>query len=106
MTPNQFQLPLSCPLTAALSSVMPAATLGAHQSAMLQPEYLVPAGSYGGVVTGALYPQQWSGMPSPVGLLGTAGVLPPYPTMDNAGVQAYPMTLHSPDSTFPSTRTT
>ncbi|XP_055748961.1 serine/threonine-protein kinase WNK2-like isoform X2 [Salvelinus fontinalis] len=80
--PNKFQLPLSCPLTAALGPAMPTA-LSSNPSAMLQPGYMVPAGPYGGVVPGPLYPQQWSGMPS----------------------QAYPLTLHSPEN-VPNTRTT
>ncbi|XP_029576131.1 serine/threonine-protein kinase WNK2 isoform X3 [Salmo trutta] len=101
--PNKFQLPLSCPLTAALGPAMPTA-LSSNPSAMLQPGYMVPAGPYGGVVPGPLYPQQWSGMPSPVGMMGAAGGMP-YPTMANPGVQAYPLTLHSPKN-VPNTRTT
>nr|XP_046199186.1 serine/threonine-protein kinase WNK2-like isoform X3 [Oncorhynchus gorbuscha] len=99
--PNKFQLPLSCPLTAALGPAMPTA-LSTNPSAMLQPGYMVPAGPYGGVVPGPLYPQQWSGMPSPVGMIGAAGGMP-YPTMANPGVQAYPLTLHSPEN-VPNTR--
>ncbi|XP_071204795.1 serine/threonine-protein kinase WNK2-like isoform X8 [Salvelinus alpinus] len=100
--PNKFQLPLSCPLTA-VGLAMPT-DLGSNPSAMLQPGYLVPAGPYGGVVTGPLYPQQWSGMPSPVGMMGSAEGMP-YPTMANPGLQAYPLTLHSPEN-GPNTRTT
>ncbi|XP_035597229.1 serine/threonine-protein kinase WNK2-like isoform X8 [Oncorhynchus keta] len=101
--PNKFQLRLSCPLTAALGPAMPTA-LSSNPSAMLQPGYMVPAGPYGGVVPGPLYPQQWSGMPSPVGMMGAAGGMP-YPTMANPGVQAYPLTLHSPEN-IPNTRIT
>ncbi|XP_071020744.1 serine/threonine-protein kinase WNK2-like [Oncorhynchus clarkii lewisi] len=101
--PNKFQLPLSCPLTAALGPAMPTA-LSSNPSAMLQPGYMVPAGPYGGVVPSPIYPQQWSGMPSPVGMMGAAGGMP-YPTMANPGVQAYPLTLHSPEN-VPNTRTT
>uniref|UniRef100_A0A8C7W4I6 non-specific serine/threonine protein kinase n=1 Tax=Oncorhynchus mykiss TaxID=8022 RepID=A0A8C7W4I6_ONCMY len=100
--PNKFQLPLSCPLTAALGPAMPTA-LNSNPSAMLQPGYMVPAGPYGGVVPSPLYPLQWSGMPSPVGMMGAAGGMP-YPTMANPGVQAYPLTLHSPEN-VPNTRT-
>ncbi|XP_078144342.1 serine/threonine-protein kinase WNK2 isoform X2 [Centroberyx gerrardi] len=102
IAPNKFQLPLSCPLTAALGPGMPIA-LGPNSSAMLPPGYLLPAGSYGGVVPGPLYPQQWSGMPSPVGsmgpvgLLGAAGMMP-YATMANPGVQAYPLVMRTPDN--------
>uniref|UniRef100_A0A8C7MCQ9 non-specific serine/threonine protein kinase n=1 Tax=Oncorhynchus kisutch TaxID=8019 RepID=A0A8C7MCQ9_ONCKI len=100
--PNKFQLPLSCPLTV-VGLAMPT-DLGSNPSAMLQPGYLVPAGPYGGVVPGPLYPQQWSGMPSPVGMIGAAGGMP-YPTRANPGLQAYPLTLHSPEN-GPNTRTT
>uniref|UniRef100_A0A3B4T5M5 non-specific serine/threonine protein kinase n=1 Tax=Seriola dumerili TaxID=41447 RepID=A0A3B4T5M5_SERDU len=61
--PSKFQLPLSCPLTAALGPGMPT-SLAPSSSAMLPPGYLLPAGSYGGMVPGPLYPQQWpDGMP-------------------------------------------
>ncbi|XP_029579530.1 serine/threonine-protein kinase WNK2 isoform X6 [Salmo trutta] len=100
--PNKFQLPLSCPLTAVGLAVP--TDLGSNPSARLQPGYLIPAGPYGGVVPGPLYPQQWSGMPSPVGRMGAAGGMP-YPTMANSELQAYPLTLHSPEN-GPNTRTT
>ncbi|XP_078111462.1 serine/threonine-protein kinase WNK2 isoform X2 [Sander vitreus] len=98
--PRKFQLPLSCPLTAALGPGMPT-TLAPNSSAMLPPGYLLPAGSYGGMVPGPLYPQQWPGMPSPVGSVGPVGLLGaarmmPYATMANAGIQAYPLVM--PDS--------
>lgn len=82
---------------------MPTA-LSSNPSAMLQPGYLITAGPYGGIVPGPLYPQQWSGMPSPVGRMGAAGGMP-YPTMANPELQAYPLTLHSPEN-GPNTRTT
>ncbi|XP_031172715.1 serine/threonine-protein kinase WNK2-like isoform X5 [Sander lucioperca] len=98
--PRKFQLPLSCPLTAALGPGMPT-TLAPNSSTMLPPGYLLPAGSYGGMVPGPLYPQQWPGMPSPVGSVGPVGLLGaarmmPYATMANAGIQAYPLVM--PDS--------
>ncbi|XP_029912055.1 serine/threonine-protein kinase WNK2 isoform X3 [Myripristis murdjan] len=102
IVPNKFQLPLSCPLTAALGpGMLPA--LGPNSSAMLPPGYLLPAGPYGGMVPGPLYPQQWSGLPSPVGsmgpggLLGTAGMMP-YPAMASAGVPAFPLIMHSSEN--------
>ncbi|XP_056131346.1 serine/threonine-protein kinase WNK2-like [Lampris incognitus] len=100
--PNKFQLPLSCPLTAALGPGMPTA-LGPNSSAIPPPGYLFSAGSYSGMMPGPLYPQQWPGMPSPVGpmgpvgLLGSAGVMP-YATLANPGVQAYPLVLHNPEN--------
>ncbi|XP_051280214.1 LOW QUALITY PROTEIN: serine/threonine-protein kinase WNK2-like [Dicentrarchus labrax] len=101
--PSKFQLPLSCPLTAALGPGMPT-TLAPNSSAMLPPGYLLPAGSYGGMVPGPLYPQQWPGMPSPVGSVGPVGLLGaarmmPYATMANPGIKAYPtMVMHDPES--------
>ncbi|KAM4562955.1 serine/threonine-protein kinase WNK2 isoform 9-T9 [Odontesthes bonariensis] len=110
--PNKFQLPLSCPMTAALSPSMPA-TLAPNSSPMLPPGYLVPAGTYGGMVPGPPYPQQWPGMPSPVGssvpvgLLGAPRVMP-YATMANPGIQAFPLVMHNPKngSSPKTTRTT
>ncbi|XP_051806169.1 serine/threonine-protein kinase WNK2 isoform X3 [Acanthochromis polyacanthus] len=100
--PSKFQLPLSCPLTAALGPGMPA-SLAPKSSAMLSPGYLLPVGSYGGMVPGPLYAQQWTGMPSPVGsavpvgLLGAARMMP-YATMANPGIQAYPLVMHNPEN--------
>ncbi|XP_028264815.1 serine/threonine-protein kinase WNK2 [Parambassis ranga] len=107
--PSKFQLPLSCPLTAALGPVMPA-TLVSNSSPVLPPGYLLPAGSYSGMVPGPLYAQQWPGMPSPVGsvvpvgLLGTARRMP-YATIANPGIQAYPLVMHNSEN-GPSPKTT
>ncbi|XP_040904945.1 serine/threonine-protein kinase WNK2 isoform X4 [Toxotes jaculatrix] len=100
--PSKFQLPLSCPLTAALGPGMPT-SLAPNSSAILPPGYLLPAGSYGGMVPGPLYPQQWPGMPSPVGSMGPVGLLGaarmmPYSTMANPGIQAYPLVMHNPEN--------
>ncbi|KAJ8016159.1 hypothetical protein DPEC_G00004300 [Dallia pectoralis] len=84
---NRFQLPLSCP-------TVPTA-LGSNPSAMLQP---------GGRVSGPLYPHQWSGIPSYVGMMGAAGRMPSA-VMANPGEQAYPLTLHSQEI-GPNTKTT
>ncbi|XP_026187843.1 serine/threonine-protein kinase WNK2 isoform X2 [Mastacembelus armatus] len=94
--PNKFHLPLSCPMTAALGPGMPT-TLVPNSSAMLPPGYLLPVGAYGRMVPGPLYPQQWPGMPSPVGpvsLLGAARMMP-YATIANPGIQAYPLVMHN-----------
>ncbi|CAK6957446.1 serine/threonine-protein kinase WNK2 [Scomber scombrus] len=100
--PGKFQLPLSCPLTAALSPGMPT-TLGPNSSAMLPPGYLLPAGSYGRMAPSPHYPQQWPGLPSPVGSVGPVGLLGaarmmPYATMANTGIQAYPLAMHNPEN--------
>ncbi|KAM8753861.1 serine/threonine-protein kinase WNK2 isoform 5-T5 [Acanthopagrus schlegelii] len=107
--PSRFQLPLSCPLTAALGPGLPT-SLAPNSSAMLPPGYLIPAGSYGGMVPGPLYSQQWPGMPSPVGSVGPVGLLGaarmmPYATMANAGIKAYPLVMHDPEN-GPSPKTT
>ncbi|KAG8002567.1 Serine/threonine-protein kinase WNK2 [Nibea albiflora] len=100
--PSKFRLPLSCPLTAALSPGMPT-TLAPNSSAMLPPGYILPAGSYGGMVPGPLYPQQWPAMPSPVGSMGPVGLLGaarmmPYATIANPGMKAFPLVMHDPES--------
>nr|XP_033484319.1 serine/threonine-protein kinase WNK2 isoform X1 [Epinephelus lanceolatus] len=102
VAPHKFQLPLSCPLTAALGPGMPP-VLAPNSSAVLSPGYLLPAGSYGGMVPGPIYPQQWPGMPSPVGSVGPVGVLGaatmmPYAAMANPGIQAYPLVMHDPEN--------
>ncbi|XP_039863607.1 serine/threonine-protein kinase WNK2 isoform X7 [Simochromis diagramma] len=100
--PGKFQLPLSCPLTAALGPRIPA-TLSSNSSTAPSPGYLVPAGSYAGMVPGPLYPQRWPSLPSPVGsvvpvgLLGAARMMP-YGTMANPQIQAYPLVIHSPEN--------
>ncbi|XP_044067928.1 serine/threonine-protein kinase WNK2-like isoform X15 [Siniperca chuatsi] len=110
--PSKFKLPLSCPLTAALGPGMPT-TLANNSSAMLPPGYLLPAGSYGGMVPGPLYSQQWPGMPSPVGSMGPVGLvgaarMMPYATMANPGIKAYPLVVHDPENgcCLKTTRTT
>lgn len=93
--PRKFQLPLSCPLTAALGPAIPTAL---SPSAVLPPGYI----PYGGMSPGPHYPQQWPGMHSPVGSVGPVGLLGaarmmPYATMANPGIQAYPLVLHDPE---------
>ncbi|XP_054465494.1 serine/threonine-protein kinase WNK2 isoform X5 [Anoplopoma fimbria] len=107
--PRKFQLPLSCPLTAALGPGGPKG-LAPNSSAMLPAGYPLPAGSYGGMAPGPLYPKQWPGMPSPVGSGGPVGLLGaarmmPYATMANPGIQAYPLVMNDPEG-GPSPKTT
>ncbi|XP_068585667.1 serine/threonine-protein kinase WNK2 isoform X3 [Cebidichthys violaceus] len=98
---RKLQLPLSGPLTAGVP-----ASQAPNSSAMLPAGYLSPAGSYGGVAPGPLYPQQqqWPGTPSPagsvspVGLLGAARMMP-YGPVANPGVHAsIPLLTHDPES--------
>nr|XP_019951724.1 PREDICTED: serine/threonine-protein kinase WNK2-like isoform X2 [Paralichthys olivaceus] len=99
---SKFQLPLSCPLTAALGPGMPT-SLAPNSATMLPPGYLLPTGSYGGMVPGPLYSQQWPGVPSPVGSVGPVGLLGaarmmPYNTMANTGIQTFPLITHNPEN--------
>uniref|UniRef100_A0A3Q3B6K5 non-specific serine/threonine protein kinase n=1 Tax=Kryptolebias marmoratus TaxID=37003 RepID=A0A3Q3B6K5_KRYMA len=104
----EFQPPLPCPVITALGPGMPA-TLP-NSSSVLPSGFLVPAGSYGGMAPGSLYPQQWAGVTSPVGsvvpigMLGAPRVMP-YSTMANPGIQAFPFVMHNPE-TSPSPKTT
>ncbi|XP_024860227.1 serine/threonine-protein kinase WNK2 isoform X9 [Kryptolebias marmoratus] len=108
VVPNKFQPPLPCPVITALGPGMPA-TLP-NSSSVLPSGFLVPAGSYGGMAPGSLYPQQWAGVTSPVGsvvpigMLGAPRVMP-YSTMANPGIQAFPFVMHNPE-TSPSPKTT
>lgn len=110
--PSKFQLPLSCPLTAALGPGMPT-NPAPTSSAMVPSGYLLPSSSYGGMVPGPLYPQQWPGMPSPVGSMGPVGLLGagrmmPFASMANPGIKAYPLVMHDAETTpcVKTTRTT
>ncbi|XP_038578154.1 serine/threonine-protein kinase WNK2-like isoform X8 [Micropterus salmoides] len=102
--PSNFKLPLTCPLTAALGPGVPTTlTPSPNSSTKLSPGFLLPAGSYGGMVPGPLYPQPWPGMPSPVGSMGPVGLLGaasmmPYATMANPGIKAYPLVMHDPEN--------
>ncbi|XP_045912115.1 serine/threonine-protein kinase WNK2-like isoform X5 [Micropterus dolomieu] len=102
--PSKFKLPLTCPLTAALGPGVPTTlTPSPNSSTKLSPGFLLPAGSYGGMVPGPLYPQPWPGMPSPVGSMGPVGLLGaasmmPYATMANPGIKAYPLVMHDPEN--------
>uniref|UniRef100_A0A3P9JFZ5 non-specific serine/threonine protein kinase n=1 Tax=Oryzias latipes TaxID=8090 RepID=A0A3P9JFZ5_ORYLA len=95
---SKFQLPLSCPMTAALGSGLPTGT--AHFHAMTPPNY---NSSLGGMFPGPLYPQQWPGRPSPggsvvpVGLLGASRVMS-YTTMANPGIQTFSSVAHKPEN--------
>ncbi|XP_035015651.2 serine/threonine-protein kinase WNK2 isoform X7 [Hippoglossus stenolepis] len=99
---SKFQLPLSCPMTAALGPGMPT-SLAPNSAAMLPPGYLLPNGSYSGMVPGPVYSQQWPGVPSPVGSVGPVGLLGaarmmPYNKMANPGIQSIPLNMHNPEN--------
>lgn len=101
---STFQLPLSCPLTAALGPGMPPG-LASTPSSMIPPGYLVASGSYGGVVPPPLYSQQWSGAPGPVGLLGAAGTMT-RPPVARSGVTSRPLVMDDTEKSSCSRRTT
>lgn len=95
--PSNFQLPLSCPMSAALNP-RTATNAAPSSSAMLPPGYLFSTGSYSRMVTGPLYPQQWPSMPSPTGSLGPVGLLGagramPFAAMANPRLKSYPLVL-------------
>ncbi|XP_034393757.1 serine/threonine-protein kinase WNK2 isoform X2 [Cyclopterus lumpus] len=96
--PCKFQLPISCPLTAALGPGGPPASPAPNSAATLPAGYHLPAGSCGGMAPGPLYPQQWPGMPSPVGPKGPARMTP-YATMANPGLRAHPDSGPRPKTT-------
>lgn len=98
---NKFQLPLSCPLAAALGPGIPK-ILDQNSSAMLSQAYLLPSGSYGGMAPASLY-SQWPGMPTSLGSRGSVGLLGaatmmPYVTMANPGMQACPVLMHNAEN--------
>ncbi|CAL8325153.1 unnamed protein product [Merluccius merluccius] len=98
---NTLQLPLSCPLTAALGPRRPAALA---PSAVFPPGFIMPAGAVGGPLSGPRYPQPWSGAPShagpagAVGVLGAAAGVMPYVAMAAPAVQAFPLVLRNPEN--------
>ncbi|KAI4894080.1 hypothetical protein NFI96_032950 [Prochilodus magdalenae] len=99
----QFQLPLPCPLSAALGPAVPPA-LSTTPSPVLQPaSYLLPTGPFGSVMPNHGYSTQWPGLPCPVGtmgpvnMLGTAGIVP-FSALANPALQSFPMALNGSDS--------
>ncbi|XP_035236623.1 serine/threonine-protein kinase WNK2-like isoform X10 [Anguilla anguilla] len=103
-----YQLPLSCPMTAALAPAMPP-PMSSHPMAGLQPGYMAPAGQFGGVLPAPVYASQWPGMAGPVGPVGVLGApgTVAFPSMVNPGLQVFPVPRQSPVSPpSPNMRTT
>ncbi|XP_064154400.1 serine/threonine-protein kinase WNK2-like isoform X13 [Anguilla rostrata] len=103
-----YQLPLSCPMTAALAPAMPP-PMSSHPMAGLQPGYMAPAGQFGGVLPAPVYASQWPGMAGPVGPVGVLGApgTVAFPSMANPGLQVFPVPRQSPVSPpSPNMRTT
>ncbi|XP_051524778.1 serine/threonine-protein kinase WNK2-like [Myxocyprinus asiaticus] len=94
---EKFHLPLSCPLSAALGPIMPHG-ITSNPSPILQwGSYLMPTTPFPGMMPTAVYPNQWSGLPSPVGMFATAGLVS-YPGMSSPALQAFPLVVKSPDN--------
>ncbi|XP_066499461.1 serine/threonine-protein kinase WNK2-like isoform X4 [Hoplias malabaricus] len=98
-----FQLPLPCPVSAALGPAVPPA-LSTTPSPVLQPAgYLLSTGPFGGVMPNPGYSTQWSGIPCPVGtmgpvnMLGTASMVP-FPALANPSLQTFPMGLNGSEN--------
>ncbi|KAJ8394782.1 hypothetical protein AAFF_G00041370 [Aldrovandia affinis] len=104
----KYQLPLSCPMTAALAPKMPS-PMSANPTSGLQPGYMVPAGPFGGVLPSPVYAPQWpatAGPPGSVGVLGPPGTVP-FPSVGSPGLQVFPVPRQSPVSPpSPNMRTT
>ncbi|XP_036389123.1 serine/threonine-protein kinase WNK2-like isoform X4 [Megalops cyprinoides] len=103
-----YQLPLSCPMTAALAHAMPP-PMSSNPKAGVQPGYIVPTSHFGGVLPAPMYAPQWPAMAGPVGpvgVLGTPGAVP-FPSIGNPGLQVFPVPLQNPVSPpSPNMRTT
>ncbi|XP_054602016.2 serine/threonine-protein kinase WNK2 isoform X9 [Nothobranchius furzeri] len=97
---NKFHLPLSCPATSAVGPATAAVGLGVPaapvpaSSAGMPPGFLVPAGSYNGMVPRTLYPQRWPGVTCPVGMIGAPRVMS-YAAMANPGIQPFPFVMNN-----------
>ncbi|MBN3297752.1 WNK2 kinase, partial [Amia calva] len=99
----KYQLPLSCPMTAALAPGIPPA-VGSNPIAGMKPSYIMPACQFGGVAPASMYGVQWPGMANPmaqVGVLGAPGVVA-FPSMGNTGLQVFPVPLPNPIVSPPS----
>ncbi|MBN3325355.1 WNK2 kinase, partial [Atractosteus spatula] len=99
----KYQIPLSCPMTAALApGIQPA--LNGNTIAGIKPNYLMPACQFGGVMPASMYGIQWPGIAGPVGqvgVLGAPGVVA-FPSIGNSGLQVFPVPLQNPILSPPS----
>ncbi|XP_051758410.1 serine/threonine-protein kinase WNK2-like isoform X2 [Ctenopharyngodon idella] len=93
----KLHLPLSCPLSAALGPIMPHGITSTPSPVLQRGGYLMPTTPFAGMMPTPVYPHQWSGLPSPVGMFGTAAMVP-YPTMASPMLQTFPLVVKSPDS--------
>ncbi|CAM4713379.1 unnamed protein product [Leuciscus chuanchicus] len=93
----KLHLPLSCPLSAALGPIMPHGITSGPSPVIQRGGYLMPTAPFAGMMPAPVYPHQWSGLPSPVGMFGTAAMVP-YPTMAGPALQTFPLVVKSPDA--------
>ncbi|KAL1269139.1 hypothetical protein QQF64_031428, partial [Cirrhinus molitorella] len=92
----KFHLPLSCPLSAALGPIMPHGITSTPSPILQRGGYLMPTAPFGGMMPAPVFQNQWSGLPSPVGMFATAGMVP-YPAMASPALQTFPLVVKSPD---------
>ncbi|XDV48304.1 hypothetical protein PO909_017741 [Leuciscus waleckii] len=93
----KLHLPLSCPLSAALGPIMPHGITSGPSPVIQRGGYLMPTAPFAGMMPAPVYPHQWFGLPSPVGMFGTATMVP-YPTMASPALQTFPLVVKSPDA--------
>ncbi|XP_052418816.1 serine/threonine-protein kinase WNK2 isoform X1 [Carassius gibelio] len=93
----KFHLPLSCPLSAALGPIMPHGITSTPSPILQRAGYLIPTAPFAGMMPAPVYPNQWSGLPSPVGMFATAGMVP-YPAMASPALHTFPLVVKSPDT--------
>ncbi|XP_026126281.1 serine/threonine-protein kinase WNK1-like [Carassius auratus] len=94
---GKLHLPLSCPLSASLGPVMPHGFTSTPSPILQQAGYLMPTSPYAGRMPAPVNPNQWSSLPSPVGMFVTAGMVP-FPAMASPALQTFPLVVRSPDT--------
>ncbi|XP_051509229.1 serine/threonine-protein kinase WNK2-like [Myxocyprinus asiaticus] len=99
----KFHLPLPCPLSAALGPIKPHGIASTPSPILQRGSYLMPTAPIPGMMPAAVYPNQWSGLTSPVGAISPVGMfatagLVPYPGMSSPALQAFPLVVKSPNN--------
>ncbi|XP_051949776.1 serine/threonine-protein kinase WNK2-like isoform X2 [Xyrauchen texanus] len=97
----KFHLPLSCPLSAALGPIMPHGIASTPSPILQWGSYLMPNAPIPGMMPAAVYPNQWSGLTSPLGAISPVGMvstdgLVPYPGTSSPALQPFPLVVKSP----------
>ncbi|XP_072569235.1 serine/threonine-protein kinase WNK2-like isoform X1 [Paramormyrops kingsleyae] len=104
----KYQLPLSCPMTAALAPAI-APGMSSSPFTAVPPSYVAPSCPFGRVLQAPMSTMPWPGLAcpgGPVGVLGTSGVVP-FPSMGNPALHSFPIPLRNPVSPpSPNMRTT